>query len=79
VISPLWESAERYYTATVGKRRAYLTSRIDEHERILAACRNRDPEVAETELWSHLTLTANVVAAEMGGPSLYEGHSTPSG
>ena len=77
VISPLWESAERYYIATVGKRRAYLTSRIDEHDRILAACRNREPELAEAELWNHLIVTANVVAAEMGGAPLYEPRPVP--
>ena len=77
VISPLWESAERYYISTVGARRGYMTSRIDEHERILAACRDHRPDVAEAELWNHLTLTANAVAEEMGGSSLFEPREVP--
>jgi DNA-binding GntR family transcriptional regulator len=72
LISPLWESAERYRVATIGRRRDYMKSRMDEHTRILAACRQHQPEVAEVELWNHLALTANAVAQEMGGSALYE-------
>jgi DNA-binding GntR family transcriptional regulator len=77
LISPLWESAERYRVATLGQQRGYMKSRMDEHERILAACRDRRPDVAEAELWNHLALTANAVSEQMGGSRLYEPREVP--
>ncbi|MBS1888702.1 MAG: GntR family transcriptional regulator [Actinobacteria bacterium] len=71
LISPLWDSAERYRVATIGVRRLF-ESRVDEHQKLLDACRERQPDVAELRLWNHLVRTANLVAVEMGGEELYE-------
>ncbi|MBS1880049.1 MAG: GntR family transcriptional regulator [Actinobacteria bacterium] len=76
LISPLWDSAERYRVATVGVRRLFQ-SRVDEHQKLLDPCVERQVEVAEARLWNHLVRTANLVAAEMGGEELYELKDVP--
>lgn len=69
-IQPLWENSERYRIRTLA-RRGSLADRRVEHERILDACRRRDPEAAVTELVHHLRLTANLAAASLGGGEIY--------
>jgi DNA-binding GntR family transcriptional regulator len=76
LISPLWESAERYRVATVGAATG-LRTRIAEHERILDGCREHQSEVAAAELWNHLALTANAVASQMNGSTLYPQREVP--
>lgn len=71
LISPLWDSAERYRASKVGVT-ALFRSRVDEHQRLLDACREGKVELAEARLWNHLVRTANLIAVEMGGPELYE-------
>lgn len=71
LISPLWDSAERYRVATAGTRLLFQ-SRVDEHEQLLAACRDGDAAVAEALLWNHLVRTADLIATDMGGEELYE-------
>jgi DNA-binding GntR family transcriptional regulator len=71
LISPLWDSAERYRVATAGTRLLFQ-SRVDEHENLLEACREHQPAIAEARLWNHLVRTANLIATEMGGEELYE-------
>ncbi|MGV1047274.1 MAG: GntR family transcriptional regulator [Solirubrobacterales bacterium] len=73
LISPLWNSAERYrVAATSGPSNELLMSRMEEHKRLLAACENQRPDLAAVELWNHLTRTANMVSKEMGGGELYQ-------
>lgn len=72
LISPLWDSAERYRVAAIGGSLGLFEARGDEHERLLAACRERRPETAADELWNHLAQTANQIAVQMGEPELYE-------
>lgn len=76
LISPLWDSAERYRVATPGTRLLFQ-SRVDEHEQLLDACREGQVEVAEARLWNHLVRTANLIATEMGGQELYELKQVP--
>jgi len=66
LISPLWESSERYRRASLPVQRR-LADRQSEHERMLAACVARDPEAAARETHFHLALTANLMASAMGG------------
>ena len=66
LITPLWESSERYRIAVPARYRRALAKRRAEHERILAACVANDPEAAARELRDHLSLTANRVAERMG-------------
>lgn len=78
LILPLWDSAERYRVVATGNRGELLKSRMGEHQRLFVACRDRLPEVAEAELWNHLTRTANTIAEEMGGSALYELKDVPA-
>jgi DNA-binding GntR family transcriptional regulator len=71
LITPLWESSERYRLASLPVQRS-LDERRREHERILEACVQANPELAAAELFSHLALTANLVARAMGGEELFE-------
>jgi DNA-binding GntR family transcriptional regulator len=43
-----------------------------EHERILDACVRHEPGEAALELRRHLTVTANLVARQMGRGDLFE-------
>jgi DNA-binding GntR family transcriptional regulator len=70
LITPLWESSERYRIASLPMQRS-LDERRLEHDRILEACANRDPELAAAELHNHLALTANQLSQGMGGEELF--------
>jgi DNA-binding GntR family transcriptional regulator len=66
LITPLWESSERYRIALPARYRRALEERRVEHERILLACVQHDPETAARELYDHLVETANRVSHRMG-------------
>jgi DNA-binding GntR family transcriptional regulator len=68
LIHPLWESSERYRFAMLPIR-LNLDKRRLEHERILQACIDHDPDRAGVELHNHLARTANMIAGQMGGSS----------
>ena len=76
LIHPLWESSERYRFAMLPVR-LNLDKRRLEHEQILQACIDHDPDRASLELRNHLARTANMIAAQMGGEELFE--LVPSG
>lgn len=71
LIRPLWESSERYRFAMLPARMKLEKRRL-EHERILQACIDHDPEAASRELYNHLARTANMIAAQMGSDDLFE-------
>ena len=71
LIHPLWESSERYRFAMLPVR-LNLDKRRLEHERILQACIDHDPDAASLELHNHLARTANMIARQMGGQELFE-------
>jgi DNA-binding GntR family transcriptional regulator len=71
LISPLWETSERYRHAS-GSIQWRLDDRQREHDRILDACVAHDPDRAAAELRNHLSVTANEVSAQMGGPELFD-------
>jgi DNA-binding GntR family transcriptional regulator len=71
LITPLWESSERYRIASLPMQRG-LDERRREHERILDACVRHDSELAALELHNHLALTANQLSRGMGGGELFE-------
>jgi DNA-binding GntR family transcriptional regulator len=71
LIRPLWESSERYRFAMLPAR-MNLDKRRLEHERILQACIDHDPDAASRELYNHLARTANMIAAQMGSHELFE-------
>ena len=48
-----------------------MRERQREHERILAACAGGDGATAADELRRHLTVTANLVAAQLGSPAIF--------
>ena len=70
LIHPLWETSERYRFAMLPVR-MNLDERRIEHERILQACVNHDPDTAARELHNHLARTANLVAYQMGADELF--------
>lgn len=76
LIRPLWETSQRYRLAVAVERK--LDRRRDEHDAILAACIDHDPELADVVLRNHLITTANVVARAMGGGKLFEPLPAPS-
>ncbi len=71
LIHPLWESSERYRFAMLPVR-LNLDKRRLEHEQILQACIDHDPDRAGLELHNHLARTANMIATQMGGQELFE-------
>jgi DNA-binding GntR family transcriptional regulator len=66
LITPLWESSQRYRLALPPRYRRLLEERRGEHERILRACVEHDPDTAERELYEHLVETANRIGSRMG-------------
>jgi DNA-binding GntR family transcriptional regulator len=70
LITPLWESSERYRFASTPLQRT-LTDRQAEHERILDACVRHEPDEAVSELRNHLARTANAIATTMGAEDLF--------
>lgn len=72
LITPLWESSQRYRLALPPRHRRILEERRGEHEAILRACIERDPDAASRELRNHLVTTANRVSSRMGGSDLFE-------
>jgi DNA-binding GntR family transcriptional regulator len=69
VIRPVWQVCERYALEWPQVRR--LAERAAEHREILAACEAHDPDRAARALRDHLAITANSLAAAMGGEPLY--------
>lgn len=70
LITPLWESSERYRLAT--PVRWTLDRRSREHEAMLDAVVSQDPDAAAAILHDHLAKTANEVADSMGHDELFE-------
>jgi DNA-binding GntR family transcriptional regulator len=68
LITPLWESSQRYRlaipTLSSAKRSAEAAA---EHEELLASCVAHDSERAAAVLHDHLAKTANLIIREMGG------------
>lgn len=77
LISPLWDNAERYRAAALGGALGLFGARAGEHRRLVAACSDHDPQLAQDLLWNHLVETANGIATEMGGPKFYELRDVP--
>jgi len=75
LVSPLWDSAERYLVATRAAR-PLLKSRVDEHQEMLDACRGQEAERAESLLSAYLVRMANAISIEMTGSDLYAGRAT---
>jgi DNA-binding GntR family transcriptional regulator len=75
LISLVWDSSERYRRAATGPERVPLAAEMEDHERLLAACRAGEAEVAGALLWNHLAGMANTVSVELGGGLLYERRS----
>jgi DNA-binding GntR family transcriptional regulator len=70
LITPLWETSERYRFAMLPVR-LNLDKRRSEHERILEACIAHEPQIAAAELYNHLARTANLVAEQMDSGQLF--------
>lgn len=70
LITPLWESCERYRHKWVPLREE-LRNRGAEHDGILHACASRDPDRAALLLYNHLALTANFIAVQMTGGTIF--------
>lgn len=74
LITPLWESSERYRRASPDVQRS-LSERQAEHEAILDACTCHEPDRAADTMWNHLAMTANLLAGAMGSGQLFAGDS----
>jgi DNA-binding GntR family transcriptional regulator len=72
LITPLWESSQRYRMALPPRFRRALEERRGEHEAILRACVEHDADAASRELRNHLVTTANRVSSRMGNGDLFE-------
>ncbi|HTU97794.1 MAG TPA: GntR family transcriptional regulator [Solirubrobacteraceae bacterium] len=72
LIRPAWQVSERYALEWPQVRQ--LDARSGEHREILAACEAHDPDRAARALRDHLAVTANELAAAMGGEPLYRLH-----
>jgi len=71
LIRPLWESSQRYRMRWTPLQ-ADLPTRDEEHESILAACIRCDGVAAARELHNHLARTANRIAEQMDGSTLFQ-------
>ncbi len=69
LIRPAWENCERYRTMSLQSQ--IWSDRRSEHDRILDGCVRRDAEAAAGELATHLELTANLIARQMGAGELF--------
>jgi DNA-binding GntR family transcriptional regulator len=67
LISPLWESSQRYTLA----RDRPLAMRQKEHQQIVAAVRAREPETAGRLIHDHLAVTGNLLAVQMGEKEMF--------
>ena len=65
LIRPLWDTTDRYRFAMLPIQTS-LDTRLVEHERLLEACIQREPEIAAVRIHNHLATTANTVAVQMG-------------
>jgi DNA-binding GntR family transcriptional regulator len=70
LITPLWESCERYRHKWVPLKEE-LRNRGDEHDAILDACISRDPNRAALLLHNHLARTANFIGLQMTGQTIF--------
>ena len=70
LIRPAWDNSERYRELSI-QSAGIVRERQLEHERILAACAAGDGATAAEELRRHLTVTANLVAAQLGSPAIF--------
>ena len=70
LIRPTWDNSERYRELSI-QSPGIVRERQREHERILAACAEGDGAVAAEELRRHLTVTANLVAEQLGSPAIF--------
>jgi DNA-binding GntR family transcriptional regulator len=70
LITPLWESSERYRRLSRSSGRDF-GERYREHMSILDACIRREPDLAATRLRDHLCRSANLLARSLGGAQLF--------
>jgi DNA-binding GntR family transcriptional regulator len=79
LIRPVWETSERYCLEVPQSRQ--LAARTGEHEAIVEACVEHDPDQAAIALRDHLATTANNISVAMGAEPLFElaGHVSAPG
>lgn len=70
LITPLWETSERYHRLAGSPMRAF-SQRHAEHLSILDACILRDTELAASRLCEHLVLGANLLATRIDGTGVF--------
>jgi DNA-binding GntR family transcriptional regulator len=70
LITPLWETSERYRRLAQSPSRDF-SERYTEHMSILDACILRDPDLAAKRLCDHLSRSANLVAIALTGKPLF--------
>lgn len=76
LITPLWESSERYRTATNARD---VDIRQAEHEAILQAVTERRPERAQALMYNHLAKTANDQANLLANRDVFAPVKVPNG
>ena len=70
LIRPAWENSERYRELAF-QNAGIVRARQAEHEHILATCAASDGEDRCSELRRHLTVTANLVARQLGSATIF--------
>ncbi|HEY5320291.1 MAG TPA: GntR family transcriptional regulator [Galbitalea sp.] len=75
LITPLWESSQRY-RMTIPPLNSDMRRKEaqEEHQEILAACIAHDSERAARVLHNHLVQTANLITEQMGGGTVFAQH-----
>ena len=70
LVQPVWTRSERYRSFALDDRGG-PDELAAEHRAILRACVENDPDAAARELYTHLVLTANIVARKLVGAPLF--------
>ena len=70
LVDPIWIRSERYRSFALGERGG-PDQLAAEHRSLLRACSDHCPDEAAAQLYTHLVLTANIVAEKLAGAPLF--------
>jgi DNA-binding GntR family transcriptional regulator len=71
LIRPPWDRSERYRPALLASRGEPQERHGELDERLLRACRNHEPQLAEETLYEHLELASVIFETELGGEGIF--------
>ena len=70
LVDPIWIRSERYRSFALGER-GDPDQLAAEHRSLLRACADHCPDEAAAQLYTHLVLTANIVAEKLAGAPIF--------